>query len=184
MGAGADAKRTALSAMERILNLEKDVKGLVGAIGNTMTGVQEQFERQSELLSAIVDQIGNDVLTKIINDKRVANEKKEVDRAKAALEDQLAKGTMVPAETITEMSVVCAYESNPDGSPVGFIDGYKQLLLSNLSKDLQEKLLGQMSGITVETENGGKFTVSNIYEIIKKEVDPEALPPEGNSEDA
>lgn len=151
------------NALERIAQLEKDLTQVVGSVQQALNQLGGRLGSLGETLDALVElTAGVEQVQSQIESSRALRAQAQADAAKAALEKALADGVLLTAEKISENSILTGSETDKDGNvrPPGYI----QLQFGGIKPEFQEKLKGQGVGFVLETEEGGKFTVTGVYE--------------------
>jgi hypothetical protein len=163
------------SALERIDVLEETLPQVVAGVNQALNQQGQRMEQLASILEAVVELLGTstvDAKIKEISDKKTLQ---NLERAKKALEDALAKGEVVKTDKISEKSLVVGREVDKDGNPV--FPGRVQLAYHSIKTEFQEKLKGNGVGFVVETANGSKFEVLEVYDVVEKQTETSAPTP-------
>jgi hypothetical protein len=163
------------SALERIDALEQELPRLGMAVDQALQVNGRRLGELASVLEAVVELLGASTVDAKIKEVADSKTMANMERAKQALEDALAKGELVKSETVTEKSLVVGREIDKNGSPI--FPGRVQLTYGGIRPEFQEKLKGQAAGFSVETPRGNKFEVLEVYEVVEKQ--PEQPASEG-----
>lgn len=154
------------SAIERIDALEQELPRLVMGVNEALSNHAQRTAELASIVEAVVELFGSEVVDakiKEISDRKVlAN----LDAAEKNLEKAKGAGEAVKADAIDSKSLIVGREFDKDGNVV--FPGKAQLTYEAIKPEFQKKLLGQSAGFQVETPNGGKFEVLEVYKIIEK----------------
>lgn len=154
------------SALERIDTLEQDVPRIFQAVNEALTQSNQRMSQLGKVLEAVVELFGSETVDAKIKEIDTRNVQAQADGARAALEAGVADGTLVSALDINDKSLIVGREIDADGNVV--FPGRVQLMFSGIRPEFQEKLLLQGPGFVVETQNGGKFEVLEVYNVVEK----------------
>lgn len=160
------------SALERIEALEQTVPQIVMGVNQAFNQQGQRQEQLAAIVEAVVELFGAETVDAKI--REIADRKvlQNLAKAQEALKEGLEKGEVLKAETINEKSLVVGREIDKDGNPV--FPGRVQLTFSAIKPAFQEKLKGQAAGFSVETENGSKFEVLEVYDVVEKKAEAPA----------
>lgn len=154
------------SALERIDSLEQELPRIVMAVNEALVGQNEKSGQLANIVEAVVELFGAatvDAKIKEISDRKtMAN----LEAAKAKLTEAIQKGDVVKADAISDKSLVVGKEYDKDGNVL--FPGRAQLQFGAIKQEFQDKLLGNGVGFTLETGNGGKFEVTEVYDVVEK----------------
>lgn len=162
------------NALERIEALEGDFQRLVGAVQQSLSDNEQKLRDISEVLDATVTLFGAETVQRAMADKRLERAKADADRAKGALDEALAKGQMKAIEKVVDGCLVAGVEKDAKGEIIP--PGYVQLSLASIKPEFVEKMKGQAVGFSFETEPGGSFEITGIYESVPLPAAEEAPP--------
>jgi hypothetical protein len=173
-------KKAVKSALERIDQLEQDLPKIVMGVNEAVMGQRRGLGELASVVEALTEILGAgtvDAKIKEINERKV---QAQLDKAKAALDEGLAKGDLVKADAVSDKSLIVGREYDKDGNVLP--PGRAQITFDGIMPEFQDKLLGQGPGFTVETKNGGKFEVVEVYDVLATPVTAESA--DGNVESA
>jgi hypothetical protein len=116
-------------------------------------------------LEAVAELVGGEAIDAKM--KEIADRKtmQQLERAKAAVVAALEKGELVKVAAVTEKSLIVGRELDKDGQVV--YPGHVQLKFSDIKPEFQVKLLEQHPGAQIETTNGVKFEVLEVYDMVQ-----------------
>jgi hypothetical protein len=162
------------SALERIDALEQEFPRVVMAVNEAFSGQSQRVARLASVVEAVVELFGAEVVDAKIKEVSDRKTMDSLERAKAALEEGLAKGDLLKADAIGDASLIVGREFDKEGQAI--FPGRVQLQFAGIKPEFQEQLRGQGVGFQVETPGEGKFEVVEIYEVVVKASEaPEAL---------
>jgi hypothetical protein len=166
MGSGAIKKLAASnnSVLDRLKNMEDNEVRLMQALQQSFSTSDKMLKNLAEILSAVVAVVGPEVITKAVEDARLAAKEEQILKAKTALEGLVADGTMVVTDTVTNASLVVGHETLPDGSDSGRL----QFLVNELAEDRKAALIGKTVGFVIDFPSGSKFEINEIYNVVEK----------------
>jgi ABC-type transporter Mla subunit MlaD len=174
------ARAQAKNALDQLKELETRAKNqeetLIHVVRATEQVLQKQNQELSslkEMVNALVGLVGPDEIAKAIDDNRIAAAEENAKQVQANIAKGLENKKLVKAEKVSEQSVIVGQETNADGSVLA--PGYSAMSFSEIKPDFQTKLLGQPVGFAVETETGGKFTVTEIIDRVTEVAPTESV---------
>lgn len=162
-------KKAPLNVVQRTERLEQVHDALVGQIQQSFGRIDQQFAKNSELLAAIVEIVGEETIVAKINERQAARDAKAAAEAEAGVKALLDKGTLVRVETIGEETLIVGRDVDADGKVLG--PGRAQVAFKDLKPEFREKLKGGKVGskvVTSEDEDKGvtqTFEVTELYEL-------------------
>ncbi len=174
-----------LTILDRINNLEAAANQLQQMSDENLGQFRGALSNVVEVVAALIDvQGGSDLDNKVqakVNERREARMAEQAKKAADVLTTLLEQGTLVPADAVTEASVITGREFDKDGEIIP--PGYVQVQFSQLSESAKKALLGQTVGFTFEA-NGPKFELTGVYafappkapEELKAAPEPQATP--------
>lgn len=166
------------SAIERIDTIEQDLPRVVMAVNEALTAQSQRVGELASILEAVVELAGVqavDVKIKEIADRKVlAN----LEVAKSRLEQALTSGEVVSANVISERSLIVGREFDAQGEVL--FPGRAQLQYAGVKPEFQAQLLGQGFGFTLETGDGGKFEVLEVYDVVDQSAEQAPAPSPAN----
>lgn len=178
-------KKAVRSALDRIESLEKDLIGLVNGINQVVGPLAQKMPVLEEIVQALVGQVGQEQVDSAIQAARTKRAQEASDASKAMLEEAIKAGSVVPTDKVTEKSVLVGEESDKDGNVIH--PGRVQLTYDTIKPEFKTQLLGQEAGFSVDTPAGGKFKVTEVYNMVDKAPDappadavPAAAPADSN----
>lgn len=159
------------NALERISGLESDFSRLVQGIQGALNEANQKINALSEVLDSVVDLYGPETIQKHMGELREKRAQQKAKETKDALDLALVDGRVIQLEKVEEDCFITGVEKDKDGNAIP--PGYVQLPLASIKPEFKEKLMGQGSGFTFETEPGGSFEVTGVY----KAAPPPPAPP-------
>lgn len=168
-------KNRVKSALERIESIEGDLPKLVAGVNNGFANLEQRLNEFTEILNAISQLVGEKTVGDQVTSNRIARAEAMAQAQKEGLEKALAEGKVTVAEAAGEKTVIVGKEFDKDGNLIP--PGRIQMEFRQIVPSFKEKFTGIKVGGTVETPNGGKIEVVELYDI----ADP---PPEAANADA
>lgn len=153
----------ARGAIERITSVENDVIQAVKAMDQLAKTIEQRLAATEEVLSAVVQHMGADAVQEAVVAERMRKAQETSDREKAALEQAVVDGYCLPADFITEKSIIVGCETDKDGKVMGV--GRHQLAFSTVAPQFQEQLLGKGAGTKIKTPIEGEFEVLSVFAV-------------------
>lgn len=165
------AQKAARSAMQRVEQLENVVPQIIRATQQT----QAQFSQAMEILDAVVQTLGTDVVENAITENRRVRARATVADQIKDLEAKKATGERVVSDTVTENTTLVFSEADKDGKALD--PDRTQLDFDTLIPQFKEELLLKGVGAKIVSPTGNTFELKEIYEkkVVEK-LDLEALP--------
>jgi len=182
----ASLRQRTKNAIERLDAIEQSITQVIAAVNQSLGNMNQQISGAVEVLDAAVQLLGVEaVQTQVVQNRR-DRLKEEADRQAAQVEELKKQGLIVAADKVGEKSLLVGREF---GKPTEVTDeqgqtqtkpgeviwpGRSQLRFAQIAKEIGEKMLGQPVGFQVDTPQGGKWEILEIYEIVEKK--PEDTP--------
>lgn len=174
-GIGKRANDKAVSALDRIKDLEDLIEKIVEGTQKSLTMVEERFNNLEEMLTACVNILGGETVRDHIIAGRKARAETAIDAAKVALTDALAKQTLIvldklpPAPEMTAEDadqkllniLVVGRELEADGSET--FPGRVQQPLGRILPALRGNLADGTVGTVIDLPEGRSFQVDELY---------------------
>lgn len=190
-GIGKKAHDKAVSALDRIVNLERAVENLWNGTQQSLMLVDQKLQQQDEMVTAIVNILGAEVVRDQVVAQRKAEQEARLEAAKDAVEDAVERQLLLPLErfpSAEEMSaenddveeklskiLVVGRELEADGTVTP--PGRVQQPLNRILPGIRASLASKSTGDSVDLPEGRKFTVDGLY--IENPNPPPAATPEG-----
>lgn len=182
-------RKKANDAMSRLDSVESQVDDLratqnqlVMGVNRALSKVDQDNQQAREMLDAVIQLMGPEEVTRVLAENRLARMVAEAEQTKAAIAKALESGDLVKADKISENTLVVGRDLKADGSEAP--PGYTALPMPRIDKPFQDKLLGQTVGFSVDTKDGCKFEVRELYNPVEKKPvvapDPGPTPEEGD----
>lgn len=143
----------------KVEDFQKDLVTVVNAVNEVFGKFQAQVEAQKELLNTLVALAGPEVIQAKLEARKVERDQKAV----AAVDLLKSKNVLLVAPLVTEDSFIIAKEWDKDGNLKA--PGRVQVAFKDLLPDFKGKLSSAVVGDSVETPDGGKFEIVEIYSI-------------------
>lgn len=147
----------------KVEDFQKDLVTIVNAVNEVFGKFQAQMEAQKELLNTLVALAGPEVVQTKLVARKVERDQKAVVEAVAAVDLLKSKNVLLVAPLVTEDSFIIAKEWDKDGNLK--TPGRVQVAFNDLLPDFKGKLSSAVVGDSVETPDGGKFEIVEIYSI-------------------
>jgi hypothetical protein len=174
---GAKDAFSRLTALEkRLADQEQTSTRVLMAVNQAFGSLGKAVDDQAETVEAIVSLTGPDQVAQVIAELRATKLRQQAETTKAQISLALTEGKLLKAEVIGENSLVVGREVNKDGAELP--PGYAAARVSALPPDNKERVMGHKVGDVVETKEGGKFTVQEVYDYAPpKPAETPAAPP-------
>ncbi len=153
-----------LGAVEEELDQTMDVlENLVRGVDSIFSNRDKAFSRLDEVVRGLVSLAGEDLVIDAINKARTAKTEAAAAAAFAALEASKANGVAVPAELVTDKSLLVVEQYKADGTP----DVPPKIPVSVFSIDpeLLAQALGKGVGTRINSSDGDYIVVTEIFTI-------------------
>lgn len=166
--------RNALSRIEgleqRLQELQKAFTDLLRSLDKSFGSVQSDLASVNEVLNATTEVVGPTAIQEVILRVRKENALAQEQSAKNDIAERVAKGALVPKDTVGEKALVVFNETKEDGTPL-VVGGRAQFFLFELKPAFKEQVLGKKVGDFVVSDGPDKhkFTLTEIYENVAQE---------------
>lgn len=148
--------------------ISTEVKELQQLFSRALVGIESRMgqqgnllNRMSRVLNAVVELVGADEVQVAVDRAAQEEAAQRATAEKAALDNAIADGYVMPADSITELSIIVGHETDDKGNLVG--TGRQQVAFRTIDPGSQEELLGKKVGDKVKTPVGGEFEIKEIY---------------------
>ena len=156
------------SALERIQGLEDELPKLIAGTNGALAQLEQRISQSTEILNAIAQVVdglaGDGTVSAKVTDNQIKRAQTLADQQKAGIAAALAEGKLAVTDVIGEKSVVVCVETDKDGNTVP--PGYMQMEAARIIPAFHDKFIGQKVGGTVDTPNGGKLTITELYDFV------------------
>lgn len=159
-------------ALARITALEAHVEVLRAQMKRSFEALNQQIDAVAQVLDAASELLGVETVVAKVREKKMAQLEAEAQNTARAVEEEVARGTLVPVETVeADDFLVVTQQADKDGvvgTPSllhGPVQGYNEAVKAWLpGKKVSDRLL---------LDNGGTLTILAVY---KPSVPPAATP--------
>lgn len=163
------------NALERLDELEKAVEGIETYLKNLFNHMrksfgelQEENRLNSNILEALADVLGREVVEAKIKERHIEKLEREADALWEALDKQVTEGNFRAIDAVKpEGCLVVASNVNADGKVLHPSKVFNDI--SEYREDVQKLLVGLSAGATVRTDDGTTVSVIGVYERVEKE---------------
>lgn len=152
------------SVVEGLKVLDEFRSDILRAMRHTFVVVEQRMANIEDILEAVVYLMGRETVEKKVQELHVEKLEARSAADKVALEAALAEGRVVPAETISETSIIVGTEVDKDGNALHPLR-VQQLWQAVQNPEMKTALLGKKAGDVIETSIGTKFTINEVYNI-------------------
>lgn len=164
------------NALERIGTLENDLMRIAAAVQNALNETESKYQQLVEVVDAISNQFGPDVIAKAIQETRDQRAEEAATKAKEGLQKAIENVEVVAIDTAEDDSIITGIEYDKEGAVLK--PGYVQLAMQAIKPEFQEKIKGKGVGNKFEVATGGTFEVTGVYKAVPKEEKEEEVPAE------
>lgn len=162
---GAKDAFSRLTAVERrTTDLEQSLSKVLVAFNQVLGNLGKAVDDTAETQEALVNLTGPEQVAQAIAELRATKQRQQTEDTKAKVALMVTEGKLLKAEAITgEKNLIVGKEVLKDGQEIP--PGYAAIRFQQLKPDFREKMMGKKVGEAVETENGGNFTIQELYEF-------------------
>lgn len=157
------ATKTDKSILGQLDSVKRTQRELLDGVNKAFTDVGSRLDSLEELLSACIMEVGQDQIVDRIKQSRLVIAQNKVAQAKAGLAAGVEQGYLTVASAVSDNSVVCGEEILPNGEVLP--PGWQEMAYKALNEEYRGKFAGKAVGESVELPTGGKFTVTEIYDL-------------------
>lgn len=150
-------------AEARLEQLERALAQVMKGTDSRLNNTAAAINGLSDVVTAITDHVGRGVIEGIVEEKQRERDQEQADKERNALEEAINDGYVTATDVIGDNSLIVGQEMLPNGKYLGV--GYQQVAFSNLDEKYKEMLRGKGVGEVVQTPTGGKFTVTEVYNV-------------------
>lgn len=150
------------SITERLTSLERNLFQFVPGVEAKIGDSDRRLADLEEKIEALIELAGASDVEQVINRRRVEQARASAAIEKQRLDDGVKEGYILPTEKVGEKSILVGTITK-DGEVVE--PGRFQMTMVKVKPQFKEKLLNQAAGVVVDIENGGKFELTEIYEV-------------------
>lgn len=152
------------SISQRVETIEQNMARFLYAVNQQGQQQGSKIVELQEKVEALMELAGAEDVMSIINEKRVEKARAQAAEEKASLEQGIADGYILAAETIGEKSLLVGRYVAADGTVTE--PGRSQLVMPGILPHFREILLGQSVGFKlVDLPEGAHFEVQEIYNV-------------------
>jgi len=137
---------------------------VVNGINEVFGKFQNQLDGLKELASSVVELLGVDTVSAVVEKRKLDRETKEADSAKTQVDKLVLEGGLVAVEKVESTSFIVGREFTKEGTLRH--PGRVQVQFKDLRLEFQPKFEGQPVGVSIETEDLGRFEIQEIYSIV------------------
>lgn len=150
--------------------LSERVAGLEQGLGQILFGVNDRFQKQDarlagleEKVEALIELNGTEEVGKIIAEKRAERAAAQAEQEKATLDQGVADGYVLKADTVAEKSVIVVQYRDPKGEIIP--PGRAQLVMPGVDTKYRDKLLNQAVGFKMDLDGGATCELLEVYSV-------------------
>ncbi len=147
----------------QLASIKNTQKELIEGVNKAFTDVDGRIGSLEELLSACIMEIGQEAVIARVKESRLVIAQNQVAKAKAGLAAGVEAGYLTAVEAVGDNSVVCGTEYVPTGEELP--PGWQEMAYKALNEEFQGKFLGKQVRDSVELPTGGKFVITEIYDL-------------------
>ena len=163
--------------LARLAKLEKFQKDILRAMNQTFTIVDNRESATEEVVRALITLVGQDTVEKEVRRAKIEDLEGKSAKQKAVFDEAIAKGKVVPGESVNDRSVILGTEVDPEGNQLYPVR--VQLLFGNLPADYQACYKGAKPGDKVVTPTKSTFSISEVWDVVVKGTEVESTPTTG-----
>lgn len=149
---------------------KKGTHQLAIAVNSSLNQLGGMNGESREMLDAVIQAVGVDVVQGIIEQNRLQAMKDAVEKTKENIAKALTEGKLVKTTVIAPKTLIVGRETKEDGSEIP--PGMAFVQIEQVKEDFRAKLLGQGIGFKMETETKGLFEVLDLYQPVEPVVPP------------
>lgn len=164
-------KRTA-NALERLERVEQSQGQVLGGLSQ----MQAQTSALVEVLDAVVELVGTEKVQVELAKQRREKAAKKAEAEKKQLDEMLLQGLLIPADEVTQTSIVVGQEKTKSGEVIH--PGYVRLPWQGINPQFRDKFLKLKVGDKVDFPDGGSFEIQELYTLNPNPPKPEEKPAE------
>lgn len=171
-------RKKANSAMERLDLMEASLgdlrntyAGLAKGLNQVLSRLDNDMRLLREMLDTIIQIVGPEEVAKVLAENRLARMQAEADETRANIAKAMQEGNLVQASKVSARSLVVGRDLKPDGTEIP--PGYLALPMPRIDQEYHPKLLDQGVGYIIDTKDGGKFEVLEIYDPVDQKATEE-----------
>lgn len=152
------------SALERLDDLEIGIPNILSQVNIGFNQVNGRLNESTEILNAISQLFGQDLVTQKVNDNRVKAAEEKAEQQRQGVAKALADGAIIPAEVVGEKTVIVTEVKDKDGNvePPGRL----QMESPQLSPQFKPLFMGKGVGTVIPAPAGGTLTIKELYEFV------------------
>lgn len=151
-------------AMDRITDLEDFREGVLRAMRQTFGVIEQRIATINDMMVALTNLVGQENVEKEVQRLEIERSELRSAKEKAGLDAAIARGELVPAEEVGDLSVVIGTETDKDGKPLHPVR--VQFLYATMKQSLKESFTGVKVGAAIDMPAGTKFTVSEVWNVV------------------
>lgn len=156
-------------AEARIGQLEATLQALANGIQNALKETDKRLTAQlqglnegTETINGILDVVGQDEVTAVINEKRLTAATAMLEAQKQSIAEGTAQGSLLKVDTVGPQGLLLATELRPDGIPIP--PGAFVIAVIALEPKYRDALVGKPVGTSIDIDGGGRLTVLEAYD--------------------
>lgn len=164
------ARQAQKSLSDRLTTAEGNIDGLNQNVARALLGINQRFNEHNgrlitteELVDALVDIQGREEVERLVDERRLERAEKLAAQEKGSLDQAISDGYVLAAEVAGEKSVIIGKYLASDGSVIP--PGRAQLVMTGVQEQFRNQLLGKGVGTKLDLADGGKFELTEIYEV-------------------
>lgn len=155
-------------AYERLDEIEKVLRDITVGVNKALEDINKALAQNdqnlagtNEFVEVLVALVGKEQVQKAVEALRLQKSVEREQTMKTVIEKSVADGRLVVAEVIGDNSVIVGQETSASGTTIR-----AQAAFNALAPEFREKVAGQLVGFSFDFPDGGKFTVTEIYDIV------------------
>ena len=148
-------------ALERLDSIEELLPQMMTQINRAVTVLENNIQSLNEIVEAVVVCVGEEQVDAALLRIRTLKAEADAEAARSNLQKAVAEKKLVPAESVSEASIVVGVETDKDGKAVP--PGRVQFNSATLTPEYREKLIGQRLGFKFSTGDANTVEITEIY---------------------
>ncbi len=174
-------RKSIKSAVERLSDLEAKFDGfekdviprVIAGVNGGFSSMDAQLTALMETVNALAQCVGEESVASRITENRIKRAESVAKAQEASIAEALKAGRLKVAEAIGEKSTIIGKEYTKEGElkPPGRV----QMDFSMVRSEFRDKLKGMKVGESIETPEGGRVDLTEVYDL--QDLPPQAAAP-------
>lgn len=158
------ARQQVRTLSERITALEQGLAQVLYKINQRFSGIDGGLIETNEQIEALIELTSSiEEVQKVVERRRIERARAQAEREKASLEEGVKEGYLLKAEKAGAKSLIVGRYLDKEGKVEE--PGRVQLAMPAVAEQFRDKLMGQAVGTTLDLPSGGKYELTEIYDV-------------------